>query len=57
VEGLGEHGGGLDGPLRGRAPKGKRRSLTRPDKAPAPIPDLVKGDFSAERIDQRWCGI
>ena len=42
--------------LRGRAPKRKRRSLTRPDKAAAPIPDLVKRDFSAERIDQRWCG-
>src|SRR3954453_11334419 len=42
--------------LQGRCPKRKRRSLTRPDKAAAPIPDLVKRDFSAERIDQRWCG-
>ena len=42
--------------LAGRAPKRKRRSLTRPDKAAAPIPDLVKREFSAERIDQRWCG-
>jgi putative transposase len=42
--------------LRGRAPKRRRRSLTRPDKAAALIPDLVKRDFSAERIDQRWCG-
>jgi putative transposase len=42
--------------LRGRAPKRRRRSLTRADKAAAPIPDLVKRDFSAERIDQRWCG-
>jgi putative transposase len=42
--------------LAGRAPRRKRRSLTRPDKAAAPIPDLVKRDFSAERIDQRWCG-
>ena len=42
--------------LAGRSPKGKRRSLTRPDKAAAPIPDLVKRNFSAERIDQRWCG-
>src|SRR4029453_4430162 len=25
-------------------------------KAPAPIPDLVQRDFSAERVDQRWCG-
>jgi putative transposase len=42
--------------LQGRSPKRKRRSLTRPDKAAAPIPDLVRRDFSAERIDQRWCG-
>lgn len=42
--------------LQGRAPKRKRRSLTRPDKAAAPIPDLIKRDFTAERIDQRWCG-
>ncbi len=42
--------------LQGRSPKRKRRCLTRPDKAAAPIPDLVKRDFSAERIDQRWCG-
>jgi putative transposase len=42
--------------LQGRSPKRKRRCLTRPDKAAAPIPDLVKRDFSAARIDQRWCG-
>jgi putative transposase len=42
--------------LQGRSPKRKRRCLTRPDKAAAPIPDLVKRDFKAERIDQRWCG-
>ncbi len=42
--------------LQGRSPKRKRRSLTRPDKAAAPIPDLVKRDFSAEAVDQRWCG-
>jgi putative transposase len=42
--------------LQGRSPKRKRRSLTRPDKAAAPIPDLVRRDFSAERVDQRWCG-
>jgi putative transposase len=42
--------------LAGRSPKRKRRSLTRPDKGAAPIPDLVRRDFSAERIDQRWCG-
>lgn len=42
--------------LRGRCPKRKRRSLTRPDKAAAPVSDLVQRDFRAERVDQRWCG-
>jgi putative transposase len=42
--------------LQGRSPKRKRRSLTRPDKAAEPIPDLVRRDFHAEDIDQRWCG-
>ena len=42
--------------LQGRSPKRKRRSLTRPDKAAAPIPDLVRRDFNAEALDQRWCG-
>ncbi len=42
--------------LQGRCPKRKRRSLTRSDKAAPPIPDLVKREFSAEAIDQRWCG-
>lgn len=42
--------------LQGRSPKRKRRSLTRPDKAAAPIPDLVKRDFNADAVDQRWCG-
>jgi transposase InsO family protein len=42
--------------LAGRVPKRKRRSLTRPDTAAAPIPDLVRRDFAAERVDQRWCG-
>jgi transposase InsO family protein len=42
--------------LQGRCPKRKRRSLTRPDQAAAPIPDLVKRDFGAEAVDQRWCG-
>jgi len=35
--------------LRGRSPKRKRRSLTRPDKAAASIPDLVRRDFTARR--------
>ena len=42
--------------LQGRTPKRKRRSLTRPDKAAAPIADLVKRDFSADEINQKWCG-
>jgi putative transposase len=42
--------------LAGRCPNRKRRSLTRPDQAAAPIPDLVRRAFSAEAPDQRWCG-
>lgn len=42
--------------LQGRPPKRKRRCLTRPDKRAEPIPDLIRRDFSAEGIDQRWCG-
>lgn len=42
--------------LQGRSPKRKRRSLTRPDKAAAPIPDLIGRDFNADGIDLRWCG-
>ena len=42
--------------LQGRSPKRKRRSLTRPDQAAAPIPDLIKRDFNAEAVDQKWCG-
>ena len=42
--------------LYGRAPKRKRRSLTRPDKAAAPVPDLVGRVFSAIDINQKWCG-
>ena len=42
--------------LQGRSPKRKRRSLTRPDKAAAPVADLVKRDFTAETVDEKWCG-
>ena len=42
--------------LVGRSPRRRRRSLTRPDKAAAPIGDLVKRDFSAEAINKKWCG-
>jgi len=34
----------------------RRRSLTRPDKAAAPIADLVKRDFAAAAINVKWCG-
>ena len=30
--------------------------MTRPDKAAAPVPDLVGRDFSAIDINQKWCG-
>jgi len=36
--------------------KHRRRSLTRPDKAAAPIPDLLKRDFAAAAINVKWCG-
>jgi putative transposase len=42
--------------LQGRSPKRMRRSLTRPDKAAAPIADLVRRDFTAAAINVRWCG-
>jgi len=37
-------------------PKRRRRNLTRPDKAADPIADLVKRDFTAKKINQKWCG-
>lgn len=37
-------------------PKRRFRSLTRPDKAAEPLPDLLKRDFSASRPDEKWCG-
>jgi hypothetical protein len=40
--------------LQGPSPNRKRRSLTRPDTAAAPIPDLVRRDFTATEINQRW---
>jgi putative transposase len=42
--------------LQGRVPKRRRRSLTRPDKAAAPIRDLVGRDFNAGAINVKWCG-
>jgi putative transposase len=37
-------------------PKRRFRSLTRPDKAADPLPDLVNRDFSATKPDEKWCG-
>lgn len=37
-------------------PKRRFRSLTRPDKAAPPAPDLLGRDFSAHAINQKWCG-
>jgi len=37
-------------------PKRRFRCLTRPDKAAAPIPDLVKRDFTAPAVNQKWSG-
>jgi transposase InsO family protein len=37
-------------------PKRRRRSLTRPDKAALPVVDLLKRDFGATEVDQKWCG-
>ena len=42
--------------LVGRPTRRRFRSLTRPDKAAAPLPDLVKRDFSAPAINVKWCG-
>jgi putative transposase len=39
-----------------RPTRRRRRCLTRPDKAAAPVPDLVKRDFAAAAINTKWCG-
>ena len=36
--------------------KRRRRGLTRPDKTARPAPDLLRRDFSAEAINQKWVG-
>jgi putative transposase len=41
--------------LRART-KRRRRSTTRPDKGRWRAPDLVKRDFTARRVNQRWFG-
>lgn len=42
--------------LEGRVQRRRRRSLTRPDKAAAPIRDLIGRDFNAGAINTKWCG-
>ena len=37
-------------------PRRRRRSLTRPDQAAVPAPDLLRRDFTASRPDEKWCG-
>jgi putative transposase len=37
-------------------PRRRYRGLTRPDKAAKPLPDLIKRDFSAKSLNQKWCG-
>jgi transposase InsO family protein len=34
----------------------RRVRTTVPDRAAPPVPDLVRRDFTAEALDQRWCG-
>lgn len=41
--------------LQGRRRR-RRRSLTRPDKAAVPAPDLLQRDFTAAAPDQKWVG-
>ena len=42
--------------LQGRAPKGRSKGLTRPDKRANPVEDLIRRDFTASEPDQKWCG-
>ena len=39
----------------GRAPK-RRRGLTRPDKRAEPVPDLLRRDFTAGGVNEKWVG-
>jgi transposase InsO family protein len=36
--------------------KRRRRHLTRPDKRAVPHPDLLRRDFAAAAINEKWCG-
>jgi len=37
-------------------PKRRHHFFTRPDKAAVPAPDLIKRDFTAPAVDQKWSG-
>ena len=39
----------------GRAPK-RRKGLTRPDRRAEPVPDLLRRDFTAGGVDEKWVG-
>ena len=41
--------------LQGRAPK-RRKALTRPDKRAEPVPDLLRRDFTADGVNEKWVG-
>ena len=41
--------------LQGRAPK-RRKGLTRPDMRAEPVPDLLRRDFTAGGVDEKWVG-
>ena len=41
--------------LQGRSRR-RRRGLTRPDRSPDPVPDLLRRDFTAQCPDQKWVG-
>ncbi|TLQ41967.1 hypothetical protein FEF34_00560 [Streptomyces marianii] len=34
----------------------RRKRTTVPDRLAPPAPDLVQGDFTAARLDEKWCG-
>ena len=41
--------------LWGRAPK-RRRGPARPDRRAEPVPDLLRRDFTADGVDEKWVG-
>ena len=41
--------------LQGRSRR-RRRGLTRPDKRAEPVPDLLRRDFTADGVNEKWVG-